>query len=181
MTQGGRAKVLICIVLGLTRASPVGAFEVGQPAPHFTLAAPGGRLLTLADLLGKGPIILYVFQTAYNQTCIDEMGSFDKSLARFEAAGVQLVGVSPDHVDTLDAIVRANKIKHLLLSDFRKQMLPAYGALVTDPASPVYGYGKRAYFVIDRQGIIRYRKVEDNPLDLLKAEELLRAFKETGL
>lgn len=51
---------------------------------------------------------------------------------------------------------------------------------MTDPKSPVFNYGKRAYFVIDRQGIIRYLKVEDNPLDLLKPEELLKAFKEAG-
>ncbi len=89
--------------------------------------------------------------------------------------------MSADAAETLEAFSKQHNLKHLLLSDFRKQMLPAYGALVTDPASPVYGYGKRAYFVIDRQGIIRYLKVEDNPLDLLKAEELLRAFKETGL
>jgi len=120
-------EILLGAIIGLIAAILAGALEVGQPAPDFTLAAPGGKLVRLADLLAKGPLILYVFQTAYNTTCIDEIGGFEKSLAKFDAAGVQLVGVSPDHVDTLDAIVRANKIQHLILSDFRRQTLPAYG------------------------------------------------------
>ena len=109
--------IVLGAVVALFLAVPVRALEVGQPAPEFALAASGGKLVTPSDLLAKSPVILYVFQTAYNTTCIDEIGGFDKNLAQFEAGGVQLVGVSPDHVDTLDAIVWANKIKHLLLSD----------------------------------------------------------------
>ena len=90
------------------------------------------------------------------------------------------MGVSADHVATLEAFTRQNGIKHLLLSDFRRQMLPAYDAMVTDENSPIYRYGKRAYFVIDRTGTVRYKKIQDNPLDLLDAGDVLRALKESG-
>ena len=60
-------------------------------------------------------------------------------------------------------------------------MLPAYGAMVTDEKSPIYRYAKRAYFIIDRQGIVRYVKVMDNPLDLLNSDDLLKALKESGV
>ncbi len=90
------------------------------------------------------------------------------------------MGVSADHVATLDAFVKENHIKHLLVSDFRRVMLPAYGALETNERSPIYRYAKRAYFVIDRQGIVRYAKVMDNALDLLKPEDILQAFKTSG-
>jgi peroxiredoxin len=90
------------------------------------------------------------------------------------------VGVSADHVATLEAFTRQNGIKHLLLSDFRRQMLPAYDAMVTDEKSPIYRYGKRAYFVIDRTGTVRYKKIQDNPLDLLDAGDVLKALKESG-
>ena len=59
-------------------------------------------------------------------------------------------------------------------------MLPGYDAMVTDEKSPIYRYAKRAYFVIDRQGVVRYVKVMDNPLDLLQPEDLLKALKESG-
>jgi peroxiredoxin len=90
------------------------------------------------------------------------------------------VGVSADHAATLKAFGESNGIKHLLLSDFRRQMLPEYGAMVTDDKSPIYRYAKRAFFVIDRQGTLRFMKVMDNALDLMKPEELLKALKEAG-
>jgi peroxiredoxin len=90
------------------------------------------------------------------------------------------VGVSADHIATLDAYVTANKIKQLLLSDFRRQMLPAYDALVTDDKSPIFRYAKRAYFILDKNGVVRYVKVQANALDLLKPEEVLQALKDSG-
>ncbi len=90
------------------------------------------------------------------------------------------MGISADHPATLKAFTDQNHIKHMLLGDFRRQMLPAYGAIVTDEQSPIFRYAKRAYFVIDRQGVVRYAKVHDNALDLLKPEEVLKALKESG-
>lgn len=101
-------------------------------------------------------------------------------MPQFEAAGAQVVGVSADHVATLEAWTKQNPIHYTILSDFRRSMLPAYDALVTDDKSPIYRYAKRAYFVIDRQGVVRYVKVMDNPLDLLQPEDLLKALKESG-
>jgi peroxiredoxin len=90
------------------------------------------------------------------------------------------VGVSADTAATLVAFSKQHGLKHLLLGDFRRQMLPAYGAMVTDDKSPIYRYAKRAYFVIDRHGVVRYAKVQDNPLDLLKPEEVLKALRDSG-
>jgi peroxiredoxin len=90
------------------------------------------------------------------------------------------VGVSADAGATLQAFTRTNDIRFPLLSDFRRQMLPAYDAMVKDEKSPIYRYAKRAYFILDRQGIVRYIKVQDNALDLLSPEEVLKALKESG-
>jgi peroxiredoxin len=90
------------------------------------------------------------------------------------------VGVSADHAATLEAFTRQHSLKHLLLSDFRRQMLPAYGAMVTDEKSPIFRYAKRSYFVLDRNGVVRWAKVQDNPLDLLKPEEVLAALRQVA-
>ncbi len=90
------------------------------------------------------------------------------------------MGVSADHAATLEAFTKQNGTKHLLLSDFRRQMLPAYGAMETNEQSPIYRYAKRAYFVIDREGVVRYQKIQANALDLLKPEEVLQALKDSG-
>ena len=88
--------------------------------------------------------------------------------------------MSADHAATLEAFAKQNSVKHLLLSDFRRQMLPAYGAMVTDDKSPIVRYAKRAYFVIDKNGVVRWAKVQDNPLDLLDPQEVLKALRESG-
>ncbi len=90
------------------------------------------------------------------------------------------MGVSADHVATLNQFVKQNHVKHLLLADFRRQMLPAWGAMETNEASPIYRYARRAYFILDRHGVVRWVRVQTNPLDLLKTEEVLAALKSSG-
>jgi len=90
------------------------------------------------------------------------------------------VGVSVDPVANLEDFTKRNKVKHLLLSDASRKMLPAYGVMVTDTKSPMYRLAKRAYFIVDRKGIVRYVRVQANPLDMLKPEEVLKALKESG-
>jgi peroxiredoxin len=101
-------------------------------------------------------------------------------LPQFEAAGAQVVGVSADHAATLDAFTKQQGVKHLLLSDFRRTMLPAWDAMETNEQSPIFRYARRAYFVIDREGVVRFKRVQPNALDLLKPEEVLQAFKDSG-
>ena len=91
------------------------------------------------------------------------------------------MGISADHPATLAAFAKQNNIKHPLLGDFRRTVLPQYDAVVTDEKSPIYRYAKRAYFVIDKTGTVKYVKVMDNPLDLLKPEEVLAAVKTAGV
>jgi len=85
-----------------------------------------------------------------------------------------------DFVSALDAFQKQIGVKHALLSDQRRQMLPAYGAMVTDEKSPIFRYAKRAYFIIDREGTVRFAKIQDNPLDLLEPDDVLKALRESG-
>jgi peroxiredoxin len=49
----------------LQGAGTANALDVGQKAPDFTLTAAGNKLVTLADLLGKGPVVIYTFVDAF--------------------------------------------------------------------------------------------------------------------
>lgn len=52
----------------LALAAPATALEVGQKAPDFTLVAADGKKVQLADLLGKGPVVIYTFIQAFTPT-----------------------------------------------------------------------------------------------------------------
>jgi hypothetical protein len=67
MRRKGRllSGILIGMLAVLFLAGPASALKVGQKAPNFTLAAPGGKEVKLADLLGKGPVVIYTFIQAF--------------------------------------------------------------------------------------------------------------------
>ena len=91
------------------------------------------------------------------------------------------MGISADHPATLAAFAKQENLKHVLLGDFRRAIIPQYDAMVTDEKSPIYRYAKRAYFVIDKNGIVKYMKIQNNALDLLNPTEVLAAVKAAGV
>ena len=66
-TRLGRVSALAVgsALAGLVTAGPAAALDVGQKAPDFTLAAPGGKQVKLSDLTAKGPVVLYTFIQAF--------------------------------------------------------------------------------------------------------------------
>jgi len=108
------------------------------------------------------------------------VAGIDAALPQFEAVGAQVVGVSADAWQALAAWRTQNNIKHLQLSDIRRQMLPAYDAMITDDKHPMFRYPRRAYFIIDRHGVVRFAKVMTNSLDLLDPQEILATVKALG-
>jgi peroxiredoxin Q/BCP len=63
-----RPILLAGALLSLVAAGPAAALEVGQKAPDFTIAGVGGKPVKLADMLGKGPIVIYTFIQAFTGT-----------------------------------------------------------------------------------------------------------------
>ena len=60
--------VLAGVMAGLLLAGPAPALEMGQKAPDFTLTGPDNKPVKLADLLGKGPLVIYTFIQAFTAT-----------------------------------------------------------------------------------------------------------------
>ena len=50
----------------LVVAGPAAALQVGDKAPDFTLPAPGGKQVKLAELTANGPVVLYTFIQAFS-------------------------------------------------------------------------------------------------------------------
>ena len=92
--------------------------------------------------------------------------------------GAQVVGISTDHPNALAAWQKQHSTTHRLLSDFGpRSMIRAYGAMQTDEKSPVYRHARRAYFIVDKNGIVKFAKVMESNLTLLDPAEILAATK----
>jgi glutaredoxin-dependent peroxiredoxin len=64
-----------------------------------------------------------------------------------------------------------------LLSDFSRDTVKKYGVMYDDPNEARFRMAKRAYFVIDKQGIIRYKHIMEDARHLLDAEEIFNTVK----
>ena len=128
--------------------------QAGDPAPDFTLPDADGRPVSLHDLRGR-KVVLYVYPAASTPGCTTQACDFRDSLSSLQAAGYEVVGLSPDPPAKLARFRDAEALTFPLLSDPDKQVLTAYGA---------YGekrlYGKtvvgvvRSTFVVDEQGVL---------------------------
>lgn len=90
-----------------------------------------------------------------------------------------MLGVSVDFNGANQAWAEKLGLKYPLLADTRRQIARAFGVLNDDPALlqdakriPGYLRAKRSWFVIDKEGIIRYAKVND-PRGLIPNDEIL--------
>lgn len=106
--------------------------------------------------------------------------AFQLDLPKFEAANAQVLGISVDFNAANTVFAEKLGLRFPLLSDTRRVMTRAYGVLNDDPAAAndarIAGYlrAKRSWFIIDKEGIIRYAKVED-PRGIMPNDDLLEA------
>jgi len=124
---------------------------VGQRAPEFTLPGPGGRAVSLAELLRGGVVVLYFYPKDQTPGCTMEACAFRDDIDAFSAAGAQVVGISRDDEASHARFAAKHKLPFLLLSDPTGETHTRYGVTKKLGFIP-----DRMTFVIDRQGIVRH-------------------------
>jgi len=134
---------------------------VGSKAPDFTLPNQDRQPVTLSEQLKKGPVVLAFFPGAFSGTCTTEMCTFRDSSSEFNNVGATVVGVSTDTFFALKAWAGQQRFTFPLLSDYNREVLPKYGVVNPDMIG-LKNIAKRAVFVIDRGGVVRYREVLDD-------------------
>ena len=120
---------------------------VGAPAPDFTLPATGGGTVSLADFAGR-KLVVFFYPKDDTSGCTAEAVAFTALKAKFDAAGVALLGVSPDSLKSHDKFVAKHGLTVTLASDEEKQMLEAYGVWAE---KSMYG---RKYMGVERTTVL---------------------------
>jgi peroxiredoxin len=150
--------------------------DVGSIAPDFTLVNQDREPVTLSQLRGR-PVVLAFFPAAFSSVCTKELCTFRDGMSGLEKAKAQVLGISVDSFFALKAFHDQQGFKFALLSDFNKQVIRDYGVFNEDMIG-LKGIAKRAVFVLDAHGIVRYREVlEDarNEPDYQKVYDTLAA------
>ena len=153
------------------------AVDVGAKAPDFTLPNQDREPVTLSQVWARGPVVLAFFPAAFSGTCTKELCTFRDSMADLSKVSAAVVGVSVDTFFALKAFADQQKLPFALLSDFNKTVIADYG-VVNEDMIGLKGIAKRAVFVIDRGGIVRYREVLDdarNEPDYGRVQQVLAA------
>jgi glutaredoxin-dependent peroxiredoxin len=95
-------------------------------------------------------------------------------LPKYESLDTQVLGVSTDVLGAQQAFAEKLGLTYPLLSDFSRDTVKKYGVMNDDPNSAHFRLARRAYVIIDKQGIIRYKHIMEDAGHLLDSEEIFR-------
>jgi len=148
--------------------------QVGAAAPDFKLKDGEGNEWRLSDQRGKVVVLLF-YPGDETPICTRQMCSVRDRWEDYSATGAEVVGISTDSVESHKNFAEHHELPLRLLSDAGAHVANLYGA-----RSLIPGKVARSVFVIDGQGIIRYRDVRPLGLFRPKDDEVIKAIEGAG-
>ncbi len=137
---------------------------VGQKAPDFQLPDQHKNMVSLESYRGKNVVLLF-FPAAFTSTCTKEMCQTRDELSFYNDMNAQVLGISADLPFSLIKYGHEHNLTFPLLSDFNKEAMTAYDCKYDNWHMGLKGVAKRASFVIDKEGIIRFAQVLESASD----------------
>ncbi len=133
-----------------------------EMAPDFVLYNTDLKPVKLSDMKGN-IVVLSFFPAAFTSVCTKEMCTFRDSMSKFNDLNAVVLGISVDPPFSNKAFKEHNKLNFEILSDYNRDVVKKYGVLWEFPSLPGYMLAKRSVFVIDKNGVIRYKWISDDP------------------
>ncbi|NOJ28017.1 MAG: peroxiredoxin [Nitrososphaera sp.] len=138
--------------------------KIGQKAPDFELPDPDMKMHKLSDYRGKKTILAF-FPAAESPVCTAEMCALRDSIDELRDYGASVLGISIDGPFANKFFTVNRHLNFPVLSDYNRKVIKKYGIVMKDLASlKGYNASKRAVFILDKDGKVRYRWVSDSPL-----------------
>ena len=137
----------------------------GDKAPNFTLRNTLKEEVSLANFNDKKLVILF-FPLAFTGVCTEELCGVRDDASEYNSLDAEVVGISVDSLFVLERFKAENNYNFTLLSDFNKEASRAYGTLYENFVLDMKGVSKRAAFVVDQKGTVRYAEVLENAGEL---------------
>ena len=139
------------------------AVKVGEKAPEFTLVDTALKPRSLKEFLGKTTVLVF-YPAAFTGVCTKEMCAFRDNLSQLSSIGAQVVGISADTPFSNKAFAEQNSLTFPVLSDYNREAIKAFGVAFPDLAGlKGLTVAKRSVFVLDKQGVVKYAWVSEDP------------------
>ncbi len=150
------------------------AVEVGDQAPDFELRDQHGTPVRLSSFRGRRSVVLVFYPLAFSGVCTGELGAIRDEFPEANRDDVEILTVSVDSTFTHRAWADAEHFEFGLLSDFwpHGEVAKLYGVFDSER-----GIATRGTFVIDKEGVVRWKVVNPIPQarDLAAYSEALAA------
>jgi glutaredoxin-dependent peroxiredoxin len=139
------------------------ALTVGAKAPEFRLFDIERKERTLSEFLTRKTLLAF-YPGAFTGVCTKEWCALRDAMTNFNNMNAQVIGISVDGPFANKGFADQNKITFPLLSDFTLEASKQYCG-VHENFAGIKGYttSKRAVFVLDKSGIVKYSWITDNP------------------
>lgn len=148
------------------RESPL---KIGEAAPDFELPDQHRGTFKLSDALKQSDVVLSFFPMAFTGVCGTEMKCVTDDMAKWQAKGAQVIGISCDSNAALKAWADQMGLKQTLLADMHRAVCKAYGLYWSD-----LNVAWRGTLVIGRDGKVKWSQKREIK-DALSMDELLTA------
>jgi thioredoxin-dependent peroxiredoxin len=126
--------------------------DVGDAAPGFELEGTGGRVYRLADLRSQW-VILAFYPGDFTPICTNQFCSYRDGADHLDDLNAVVLGISPQSVDSHERFKAEHRLTVPLLADPDHATARAYGVVAPG------GLVRRSIFILDPEGIVRYRHV----------------------
>jgi thioredoxin-dependent peroxiredoxin len=135
--------------MGFRRAKDM--VTVGSVAPDFTLPSQSGEIVSLGDLLGTRPVVLFFYPKDNTLGCTKEVCAFRDSFEELGRLDAEVIGISSDSVESHKGFAEKHKLPFTLLSNQGSRVRRLYGVPSTFGLFP-----GRVTYVIDKEGVVRH-------------------------
>jgi thioredoxin-dependent peroxiredoxin len=157
--------------------------DVGDVAPDFELPGTGGSTFKLSEHRGRN-VVLAFYPGDATTVCTAQFCSYRDKADQLDGLDAEVIGISPQSVDSHERWVEERELNVPLLADEDLAVSKRYGvtawlgplARFTElEETPGGRYIMRAIFIVDAEGIVRYRHVSRTGSTYQSVEDLERA------
>jgi peroxiredoxin Q/BCP len=149
--------------------------SVGDTVPEFSLKDAEGKIVKKSDLKGK-KYVVYFYPKDFTPGCTTEAAEFSRDYKKFKSAGIEIIGISPDDVESHKKFGEKMEVPFILLADTETEIAKKFGVWGKKQfMGREYMGVNRTTFLVDEKGKIFmvFEKVKAAG----HAQEVLEAFK----